>query len=404
MNLLFLTLFNINSVYENNLYSDLLREFVKRNHKVFVVSPIERRNKTETYIVKEEGATVLRLKTGNIQKTNIIEKGISTLSIESEYIKGIKKYFKDIKFDAVLYSTPPITLCKAINYVKKRDNAKSYLLLKDIFPQNSVDLGMLSKSGIKGLLYKFFRNKEKRLYGMSDFIGCMSPANVEYLLKNNSEISSERVEVCPNCAEPIDLSVSSQTKRLIREKYHLPINKKIFVYGGNLGKPQGIDFLIECLYNCNRKDAFFLIIGSGTEFEKLNEYVQKESPEKVKLLTALPKSDYDTLIAACDVGMIFLDHRFTIPNFPSRLLTYLQAKLPVLVVSDPNCDMGEIAEKNEFGFWSESNSVKDFCEKIENIMQSDNLELIGNNGYIYLKNNYDSSVCCDRIIKSLISL
>lgn len=404
MNLLFLTLFNINSVYENNLYSDLLREFVKRNHKVFVVSPIERRNKTETYIVKEEGATVLRLRTGNIQKTNIIEKGISTLSIESEYIKGIKKYFKDIKFDAVLYSTPPITLCKAINYVKKRDNAKSYLLLKDIFPQNSVDLGMLSKSGIKGLLYKFFRNKEKRLYGMSDFIGCMSPANVEYLLKNNTEIPSERVEVCPNCAEPIDLSVSSQTKRLIREKYHLPINKKIFVYGGNLGKPQGIDFLIECLYNCNRNDAFFLIIGSGTEFEKLNEYVQKESPEKVKLLTALPKSDYDTLIAACDVGMIFLDHRFTIPNFPSRLLTYLQAKLPVLVVSDPNCDMGEIAEKNEFGFWSESNSVKDFCEKIENIMQSDNLELIGNNGYIYLKNNYDSSVCCDRIIKSLISL
>ena len=146
-----------------------------------------------------------------------------------------------------------------------------------------------------------------------------------------------------------------------------------------------------------------MIVGSGTEFEKLNEYVQKESPEKVKLLTALPKSDYDTLIAACDVGMIFLDHRFTIPNFPSRFLTYLQAKLPVLGVSDPNCDMGEIAEKNEFGFWSESNSVKDFCEKIENIMQSDNLELMGNNGYIYLKNNYDSSVCCERILKCLIS-
>lgn len=38
----------------------------------------------------------------------------------------------------------------------------TYLMLKDIFPQNAVDLGMLSKNGIKGLLYYYFRHKEKK--------------------------------------------------------------------------------------------------------------------------------------------------------------------------------------------------------------------------------------------------
>ena len=99
----------------------------------------------------------------NITKTNLIEKGISTLRISSQYKSAIKKYFSDVKLDLILYSTPPITLVNCIEYVKKRDGAKTYLLLKDIFPQNAVDLGMMQKSGVKGLLYKYFRCKEKKL-------------------------------------------------------------------------------------------------------------------------------------------------------------------------------------------------------------------------------------------------
>ena len=57
----------------------------------------------------------------------------------------------------------------------------------------------MSKSGIKSILYHYFRKKEKKLYQISDYIGCMSKANVEYILKHNPEIKQERVEVCPNC-------------------------------------------------------------------------------------------------------------------------------------------------------------------------------------------------------------
>ena len=135
MNVLFLTLLEFGSIKERTIYSDLLREFVKNGHQVYVISPIEKRSGRETHIVEEENATILRLRIGNTQKTNVIEKGINTLLIESKFKKAIKRYFAEVKFDLVLYSTPPVTLVSAIQYVKKRDGAFTYLLLKDIFPQ-----------------------------------------------------------------------------------------------------------------------------------------------------------------------------------------------------------------------------------------------------------------------------
>ena len=108
MNVLFLSLLDFNSIEEHNIYSDLLREFVKHGHNVYAVSPVERRLNLETYIVSEENVRILKLRIGNIQKTNVIEKGLSMLMIERQYNR-VKRYFKGIKFDLVLYPTPPIS-------------------------------------------------------------------------------------------------------------------------------------------------------------------------------------------------------------------------------------------------------------------------------------------------------
>ena len=388
MKVLFLTLLDFDSLDERNIYTDLLRVFAKHGHNLFVISPVERRKKQETKLLKTDKATILKLKIGNTQKTNIIEKGISTISIEPQFIACIKKYFSDVKFDLVIYSTPPITFCNAIEFMKKRDGAKTYLLLKDIFPQNAVDIGMMSKNGIKGLIYRVFREKEKKLYRVSDYIGCMSQANVDYVLKHNPEINPEKVEICPNSVEVIDMSVDEDTRVAIREKYAIPVDKKVFIYGGNLGKPQGIDFLIKCLESQkDNEDAFFLIVGDGTEFGKLEAYVESSKQKNLKLMKRLPKEDYDTMVGACDVGMIFLDHRFTIPNFPSRLLSYMQAKIPVLAVTDSSTDIGKVIVDGRFGWWCESNDIQGFVQRVEEI-DGKTCAKMGQRAYLYLQENY----------------
>lgn len=388
MNVLFLTLLSFESLSERSIYTDLLREFVKNGHIVYAISPMEKREKIKTHRVSENNATILRLQTGNTQKTNIIEKGISTVLIEPAYRKAIKDYFSDVKFDLILYTTPPVTLVSAIEYVKKRDGAKTYLLLKDIFPQNAVDMGMMRADGWKGMLYRHFRKQEKKLYEVSDCIGCMSQANVNYILRHNPDVRPDKVEVCPNSIEVIDKSVDDETRMRIRNKYGVPPDKKIFVYGGNLGKPQGIPFLIDCLKECgNLNGVFFLIVGDGTDFRLIDQYLQTEKPRNVKLMKRLPKEEYDTLVGACDVGMIFLDHRFTIPNFPSRLLTYMQAKLPVLAVTDPNTDIGRVIAEGNFGWWCESNDAKGFRKTVETAISADDT-LLRNNSFAYLNEQY----------------
>lgn len=405
MNILFLTLLDFNSLNEKNIYTDLLREFQKNGHNVSVISPIEKRKRKNTYLIKEEKTSILKLKIGNVQKTNIVEKGISTLKIESQFIKGIKKYFSDKKFDLIIYSTPPITFCKAIEYVKKRDCAKTYLLLKDIFPQNAVDMGMLSKTGIKGIIYKYFRKKEKKLYNISDYIGCMSEANVKYVLEHNPEINPDIVEVCPNSVEIIDKPIDLSQRNDIRAKYNIPLDKKIFIYGGNLGKPQGIDFLISCLKSQrDNEDIYFLIVGDGTEYFKLENFINTFKPANVKLMKRLPKDDYDTMVAACDVGMIFLDYCFTIPNFPSRMLSYMQAKIPILACTDPNTDIGEIVEKNNFGWKCYSNNSNEFSKLIKEIIKTNNnkIQKMGKNGKKYLRDYYNTAKNIEIIISKLL--
>lgn len=396
MNLLFLTLLDFQNLKENNIYTDLLRYFVKQGHNVSVISPKERRFNEETRLITEDNCKILKLKIGNIQKTGIIEKGISTVLLESRFKSGVKKYFSDIKFDLVLYSTPPITLAGVVKYIKKRDNAKSYLLLKDIFPQNAVDIGMMTKIGVKSIIYKVFRRKEKQLYKLSDYIGCMSQANVDYVIKNNPEIVPEKVHTCPNSIE-VRPKPKNDNKEETRRKYGIPTDKTVFVYGGNLGKPQDIPFIIECL-KANEKydDRFFVVCGTGTEYPKLKKYVDESAPKNVLLISGLPKDEYESFVGGCDVGLIFLDHRFTIPNFPSRLLSYMQNGMPVLACTDPNTDIGKVITEGKFGWWCESDTPEHFTETIEIALKSD-LENLGENGLKYLKENYTVEKGCEII-------
>lgn len=389
MNILFLTIGRFDSIEAHSIYADLFRCFRNHGHEIYTITPYEKRSGKKTELVHEQGAHVLHLETGNVTGVNnIISKALAQMFIEPTYIKAIKQYFSDVKFDLVMYSTPPITFSKVVEFVKKRDGAKSYLLLKDIFPQNAVDLGLMKKRGFKGFIYKYFRAKEKKLYGLSDYIGCMSVANVKYVIEHNPEIDLKKIEVCPNSVEVIDQSVDVEMKKKIRKKYGLPQDKKIFVYGGNLGKPQGVPFLIECLRETQGMDnAFFLIIGSGNDFGKLEAFVNQDKPNNVKLLSLLPKEDYDSMVGACDVGMIFLDHRFTIPNFPSRLLAYMQAKLPVLAVTDRNTDIGDVIISGGFGWWCESNDSKRFAEMIKQIIKED-LTTIGSREFEILLTEY----------------
>ena len=408
MNVIFLTLVRLSDIRERGIYSDLMRKFRDEGHQVYIVSPCERRLGVDTQLTENHGVRILNVKTLSIQKTNIVEKGIGTLLIERQYINAIQRCLGNVRFDLITYSTPPITFTNVVKYLKKRNpQAVTYLQLKDIFPQNAVDIGMF---GEKSVFNWFFRKKEKALYKVSDYIGCMSPANVKFVLEHNPEVEPNKVEVAPNSVELRQTENADNTgnelqeneRFCIRKKYGLPTDKPVLIYGGNLGLPQGIDYLVKCLEaNKNRTDCYFVVVGSGTHYHLISDWYERNHNKNVKLLASLPKTDYDVLVRSCDIGMIFLDYRFTIPNYPSRLLSYLENKMPVVCATDVNTDIGKIAEENGYGYWCESVKPEDFTALVDKILQSD-IKAMGEKGYEFLKENYLVEHTYNAIIKHCV--
>lgn len=397
MKILFLTLARIDSIEVQGIYPDLLRKFRDNGHEVTIVSPAERKYGNKTKYIQESGVRILNVWTTNIQKTNLLEKGITTLFLEFYYYKAIKKYidYKDI--DLILYSTPPITFTNLIKQLKKASNAKTYLLLKDIFPQNAVDLNLLKHGGI---LYNYFRKQEKVLYKISDFIGCMSPANLNYVLEKNPEIEKKKLEVNPNSIEVKGSSFGLETDLYI--KYNIPRNKVIFIFGGNLGIPQGIDFLKANIAYCKSiKEAFFLIVGDGTEYNNFSHWIQTEGILNALLIKELPKSEYDEIIKLSHVGLIFLNPRFTIPNFPSRILSYMQNCLPVICATDLVSDIGEIAVNNNFGYKCLTSDSEAFFDYVIKLLDKNLRIIMGKNGFEFLSNEYSVENSYNKIIEKL---
>ena len=398
MNILFLTISRINSLKTRGIYADLMNELRDRGHKIYIASPTERRFGEPTHLIEEDGVEILKIKTLNVQKTNVIEKGIGTLLLEGQFDRAIRKQWANVKFDLVLYSTPPITFNKVIRAIKKRCGARSYLMLKDIFPQNAVDLGMMKQGSV---IHRIFRRKERELYALSDKIGCMSPANCQYVIDNNPEIDPAKVELCPNAVKPIDIKPLGEKERVdLLSKLSLPTDKTLYIYGGNLGKPQGLDFSLEVIQsNEQRKDSHIVIVGDGTEYARVKAWFEAHAPNNATLIARLPKEDYDNLIRACHVGLIFLDPRFTIPNYTSRLLSYLENSMPVLLATDANTDMGRIAEANGFGLWAHSGDLDAFMANMARLAASPSLiQELGQHGNAFLKDNYTVDIVA-RIIE-----
>jgi glycosyltransferase involved in cell wall biosynthesis len=397
MKILFLTLARIESIEIQGIYPDLLRKFRDNGHELTIVSPNERKYGNKTKYTHKDGVKILNVWTTNIQKTNLLEKGITILFLEFYYYKAIKKYvnYKDV--DLILYSTPPITFTYLIKRLKKASNAKTYLLLKDIFPQNAVDLNLLNYGGI---VYNYFRKQEKVLYKISDFIGCMSPANLNYVLEKNPEIEKKKLEVNPNSIEVKGSSFGLETDLYI--KYNIPRNRVIFIFGGNLGIPQGIDFLKANIAYCKSiKEAFFLIVGDGTEYTNFSHWIQTEDIKNALLIKELPKSEYDEIISLSHVGLIFLNPLFTIPNFPSRILSYMQNSLPVICATDLVTDIGDIAVNNNFGFKCLTSDFESFFHHVNKLIDGDLRLIMGKNGFEFLSNEYRVENSYNKIIEKL---
>ncbi|HYE69701.1 MAG TPA: glycosyltransferase family 4 protein, partial [Anaerovoracaceae bacterium] len=298
--------------------------------------------------------------------------------------------------DLVIMPTPPITFAGVMDFISKRDHSKSYLILRDIFPQNAKDLGLMKSK----LLFCFFRNKEKYMYRVAEHIGCMSQGNIDYVLRHNPEVDASKFELLPNWS-----NLNEEKPNMLQDykaKYGLK-GKFVCVFGGNIGWPQELEFLIELAKEYRqRKDLVFLIIGKGVLAQKVRKIIDENRLSNVIMKDFLPREDYDGLVSQCEVGLINLDRRFTIPNIPSKTLGYFNAEIPILASVDANTDYGKILEDAKAGLWSVTGDLNSYKKNLEFYLENEEERLqMGKNGKQYLKDHLTTNQAYHTIAKHI---
>jgi len=364
----------------HNMFTDMMVEFKKNGHEIVIVGPTVDDSKIGLQI--EDDIQVLRVPTMKLFGVGKFQKGLANILLPYQYKKALRKSGIDLNFDLVMMPTPPITLVNAAAWIKKKYGAKFYLILRDIFPQNAVDLKMMGEGGI---IFNYFRKKEIQMYKSADSIGCMSQGNIDFVAKQNPQMDHSKLHLLPNWSRLLPLS-SSEKVLDIKKKHGLE-DKFVVLFGGNIGRPQKMENIVALASKCQDiKDMFFLIIGYGNEKEALRDLIASKNLKNIKLMDSLSRDDYFDTLQIAEVGLISLSEEFTIPNIPSKALVYYNTKKPILAAIDTNTDFGQILEENKCGVWAASSDTSALKEKLLDLYNHpEKRAQMGQNGYDYLE-------------------
>lgn len=334
---------------------DLAREFVAQGHHVTVMTPDA--GLDQPYRLSDvDGHLVLRLRAPETKDLGLVRRAIAEFLVPACMILGARRSGIDLTgFDAVIWYSPMIFLGPVARYIARKSGCPAYLIIRDIFPQWAVDMGIMSR----GPAYHVLSGVARYQYKVADVIGVQTQGNIPFMQGADAGNHSARIEVLPNwlgapASKPCSIDVANGPLR----------GRRVFVYAGNMGVAQDIDLLIDLAAAMRqRTDAGFLFVGRGTEFGRIGQRVADEGLDNVMMHGEIDPDEIPDLFRQCHVGMVSLDPRHTTHNIPGKFLTYMQAGLPVFACVNANNDLVQLVADERVGRACSDRSVPRLTEE-----------------------------------------
>ena len=370
---------------------ELSCELVKEGHKVSVLTPdADIAKKFE--ISSLDGVDIYRFKSGEIKNTSKIKRAINETLLPFYALRAYKSFLKQNKHDYIIYYSPTIFFGLLVKYLKKIWGVKSYLILRDFFPQWVVDNGMLGKNSPITHYFRFF---EKISYDSADTIGVMSPKNLEWFKTYYQ--TPKKLEVLYNWVDDkkVDAGISTYKKKLNIE------DKVVYFYGGNLGHAQDMLNIVRLAKNMQQhKEAYFVLVGAGDEVELIKDEIKNLELDNIKLLDAVNQDEYKKMLSEFEVGLFTLNKNHKTHNFPGKLLSYMVEELAIVGSINPNNDLKELFDEYKAGYISINPDDKQFYEDAKKLLDADVRKVTSKNAKILLQNRFALSSASKQILKN----
>ncbi len=329
---------------------DLSREFARQGHALTVLLPSPGQ-KVSWLLERMDGVQVLRLKAPRIKDINYFLRTIAEFVMPFAMLRQFKKSpLHDEQWDGLVWYSPSIFHGPLVSAIKKKSACKSYLIIRDIFPEWAVDIGLMRR----GLPYKFFSGIARYQYSVADVIGIQSPGNRVYFNRWRRR-AGRTLEVLHNW-----LDKPMEVRCTIRVNETQLANCKVFVYAGNMGVAQGMDILLDLAERFrSRSDIGFLFVGRGSELVRLKKIAKDKNLDKVLFYDEIHPDEIPDLYSQCAVGIVSLDSRHKSHNIPGKFLTYMQSGLPVLASVNEGNDLSQLIRNENIGQVCESHHIED---------------------------------------------
>jgi len=341
-------------------FRDLANEIVCQGHSLTVIVP--RNDIPGSYIFTQvNGVNVYQLKSPPIKDVGLIKRTLNELLLPLLMYRGmIRSGLSLSKWDAVVWHSPSIFFGPLVSLLKKKNKCSAYLIIRDIFPDWAVDLGLIKRCG---LIHYFFSLIARYQYSVADTIGVQSSGNKIYF-KSWVDRYERKLEVLPNW-----LGRPGAAHCYIQVQKTALAGRKLLVYAGNMGVAQGMDIILDLAEKLrDRKDIGFLMVGRGSDSPRLKYSIQDRQLDNILFFDEIEPEEIPSLYAQCHIGIVALDHRHKSHNIPGKFLTYMQSGLPVLANVNKGNDLAEMIRRERVGEVCETNEIGDLLSLAEKLL------------------------------------
>jgi glycosyltransferase involved in cell wall biosynthesis len=319
---------------------DLAREFVRQGHSptVFVASP----GLAQPAVMESSaGISIARLRTPRTKDVSYARRAVGEFLMPFIMLRNLRCLLAArTRWDGVIWYSPSIFLGPFARQLMRSSRCRGYLIVRDMFPDWAVDMGIMGR----GLPYRLLKLVERYQYNLADVIGVQTAANLSQLSRYE-RLPWKRIEVLHNW-----LAVAPDTGCSIDVGRTQLAGRKICVYAGNMGVAQGMGVVLRLAERVmNRRDIGFLFVGRGSEALSLRLQAEKLRLDNALFFDEIDPDEIPGLLAQCHVGLVALDPRHQTHNIPGKVLTYLQAGLPLLASINAGNDLVELIRREAVG-------------------------------------------------------
>ena len=343
---------------------DLAQQLAALGHRPVMIVP-SLASDQPWKIERLEGVDVLRVAAPQTRAATLLRRALAEMWLPFAMLRGIQRSpFRSAKWDVLVWYSPPIFFGPMIWRLRRASGARTYLILRDIFPEWAADLGIIKK----GPAYLLLKAVAAFQYAVADTIGVQTDSNLVYL-PNWTKATGRRIEVLHNwLATTPDVGCSIQVARTSLA------GRKIFVYIGNVGVAQGIEILMDLIQGLrHRDDIGFLFVGRGTEFARLESQRVSRDLNNVLFFDEIDPSEIPGLLAQCHVGLVALHPDHKTHNVPGKFVSYVQYGLPVLARVNGGTDLEKLIEDSGVGRVYVGSSVDELKILAEELADNDAL-------------------------------